>query len=365
MAASADARILVVDDLPYVRDILCHHLSDQGYSCDDAGGGEEALRLLDASAYALLITDIKMPGMSGTQLLAAVKERHPDVAVIMVTGVDLRSAAIECLEMGAYGYVMKPFEPTEVLISVAGALERRRLDLLDRGYKHQLEEEVRARTAEVRRSQEEITLRLVVVSEFRDNETGSHIRRMGRCAASIAEAVGWDPQQVADIRLAAPMHDIGKIGIPDHILLKPGRYTETEFGVMKTHARLGAEMLGDSEMPLLQMARDIALCHHERWDGSGYPHGLGVADIPECARITAIADVYDALRTPRVYRPPLSEEKAMQIMLAGRGSHFDPNLLDCFLGALPEIRQAYDDSAMDQDGEQADDPGVRRCAPIP
>ena len=195
------------------------------------------------------------------------------------------------------------------------------------------------RTAEVRRSQSEIAMRLMAASEYRDDETGAHIRRIGLFAAALAEKAGWEPQAVGDLQLAAPMHDIGKVGIPDAILLKPGKLTAEEFEAMKGHTTIGGRILGDTDIALLRLAKEIALSHHEKWDGSGYPRGLAGEAIPQSGRIVALCDVYDALVSHRVYRPALPEEEALDIMTKGRGSHFDPELFDCFLQTLPEFRQ--------------------------
>jgi putative two-component system response regulator len=173
----------------------------------------------------------------------------------------------------------------------------------------------------------------------RDDETGSHARRIGLYAATLAEDVGWKPEAVENIRLAAPMHDLGKIGIPDSVLQKPGPLTSDEFGLMQRHSEIGARILGGSGVPALKMAAQIAQSHHEKWDGSGYPAGLAGVAIPESARIVAIVDAYDALVHDRVYRPALTEEKAVLTMAEARGTHFDPGLLDRFIHLLPEMRR--------------------------
>ncbi len=332
--------ILIVDDEPSICEILARWLRREGYVCRTASSAEEALRCLSLYEFALLVSDIRMPGKSGLELLSLVRERFDDsIGVIMVTGVDDRKTAIHALELGAYGYIVKPFDENEVIIQVACATERRRLTLQSRQYEHRLEQEVRERTAEVRKREAEIILRLMSASEYRDDETGSHIRRIGLYAATLAEVAGWNQDDVNTIRLAGTMHDIGKIGVPDSILLKPGKLTSEEFDVVKTHSEIGARILSGSNIPLLAVARDIALSHHEKWDGSGYPSALAGHGIPECARLVAIADVYDALVNDRVYRPALPEEEAIVIMTKDKGLHFDPDLFECFLVALPEFRR--------------------------
>jgi putative two-component system response regulator len=351
MVEPAQTRVLVVDDEPYVREILRRWLEEEGYRCAQAANAEEALEALRADDYHLLISDIRMPGLSGLELLVRIRAQLPDVAVIMVTAVDDRSTAVTALELGAYGYVIKPFGRNEVLINIANALERRRLDLAGRDYQQLLEEEVRQRTAEIQRREEEISLRLISAAAFRNEETGSHIRRMGLYAELLASALTWRREEIEAIRLAAPMHDVGKIGIPDTILLKPGELTTREFQIIKTHTQIGAHILEGSRIPLLGLAKEIALSHHEKWDGSGYPRGLKGDAIPASGRLVAVVDVYDALVHDRVYRPALSESEAVDIMRDGRGSHLDPRFLDTFLDLLPEIRRIQEQVA-DEAGDR-------------
>jgi putative two-component system response regulator len=351
MVEPAQTRVLVVDDEPYVREILRRWLEEEGYQCAQAANAEEALEALRADDYHLLISDIRMPGLSGLELLVRIRAQLPDVAVIMVTAVDDRSTAVTALELGAYGYVIKPFGRNEVLINIANALERRRLDLAGRDYQQLLEEEVRQRTAEIQRREEEISLRLISAAAFRNEETGSHIHRMGLYAELLASALTWRREEIEAIRLAAPMHDVGKIGIPDTILLKPGELTMKEFQIIKTHTQIGAHILEGSRIPLLSLAKEIALSHHEKWDGSGYPRGLQGDSIPASGRLVAVVDVYDALVHDRVYRPALTESEAVGIMRDGRGSHLDPRFLDTFLDLLPEIRRIQEQVA-DEAGDR-------------
>jgi len=342
-------RILVVDDEPFVADIISRWLRAEGYECERASNGWEALEALRGGGFALVVTDIMMPGMSGVELLEQVRLSHPGTAVIMLTGVDDRETATRAVELGAYGYVIKPFERNEILIEVAGALKRRHLELLRDRYEKRLEQEVERRTAEARYAQEEITLRLMAASEFRSAETGAHVRRMGLYAEEIGKALGYPQEHTRMLRLAAPMHDVGKIGIPDAILLKPGKLSDEEFQVMKTHTTIGARMLEGSGIGLLDFSSKIARYHHERWDGSGYPTGLAGTDIPESARIVAVIDVYDALVHERIYRPAVPEPKALALIREKRGSHFDPHLVDVFMDVLPQVRRI---SAEVKDEEQ-------------
>jgi response regulator RpfG family c-di-GMP phosphodiesterase len=205
-----------------------------------------------------------------------------------------------------------------------------------------LEREVRRRTATIRQREEEIALRLLSVAGVRDGETGSHVRRIGLYAAAVGEALGWDISRSEDMKIAAPMHDIGKIGIPDSILRKPGRLTQAEYCIMQRHTVIGAEMLGGSDIPLLNLGREIALCHHEKWNGDGYPNGLKGDDIPIAARIVAIVDVYDAMLSRRVYKEPIPESEVLRLMAQAAGQDFDPALFELFTQILPKIHQIRD-----------------------
>lgn len=208
----------------------------------------------------------------------------------------------------------------------------------NRSYREQLEEQLMDRAAEVRRRDEEIALRLLRAAEYRDDETGLHVQRVGALAAGLARALGWNRDAANSIRLAAAMHDIGKVAVPDRILLRPGKLTELEFELVKKHTEVGAALLAESDIPLLEMAHDIALFHHEWWNGTGYPQGKSGLEIPESARITAIADVYDVLLHEQAYRPAMPEGQALGVMTDERGSHFDPAMLDRFLSVLGDLR---------------------------
>jgi putative two-component system response regulator len=339
MIASMKAKILIVDDEPSVREILSEWLTLSGYSCSVADSGVSAMDVLKERKFDLVVSDITMHGMSGVHLLALIRHSFPDVAVIMVTAVDDRATAIHTLELGAYGYVIKPFHMNEFLINVANALERRRLTLQSQDYDRSLELQVRERTQDVRDREREIIFRLISATGYRDDETGEHVKRIGLFSATMARALGWDAQAADDISLAAPMHDIGKIGVPDRILLKPGKLDKDEIQIMRMHPEIGAGILAGSDIPLIRLAQEIALSHHEQWNGSGYPRGLAREAIPESSGIVAIVDVYDALVNRRVYRPAFPEEKALEIMAEVRGEHFEPRLFDCFMEQLPEMRR--------------------------
>lgn len=343
MIAAGQGRVLVVDDERDLRDILSEWLTLSGYSCSTADSGDNAIAVLEEQKFDLVVSDIMMPGMSGVVLLSLIRESFPDTAVIMVTAVDDRKTAIHTLELGAYGYLIKPVNKNEFLISVANALERRRLTLLSQEYERSLELQVRERTQDVRDREREIIFRLISATGYRDDETREHIKRIGVFSATMAKALGWDAKAVDEIGLAAPMHDIGKIGVPDGILLKPGKLNEDELKIMRMHTVIGAGILEGSPVPLLCLAREIALSHHEHWKGAGYPRGLAGDVIPESARIVAIVDVYDSLINHRVYRPALPEKEAIEIMIKGRGEQFDPRIFDLFITLLPEMRKIADE----------------------
>ncbi len=357
MAHQAKAgEILVVDDEETVRRLLARCLEAEGYECSVAGSGDEALKHMEAREFHLVLSDIMMPGMSGIALLELIGKLHPDTAVLMVTAVDDRSTATRALELGAYGHLLKPFSMREVVINVENALERRRLNLLSRKYERELEAKVQERTREVtekarqiREREQEIVFRLLSSMGYRDDETGAHAWRIGLYSAVMARQLGWRREPQETIKLAAPMHDLGKIGIQDAILRKPGKLTVDDFEAMKRHTVIGAKILDGSDIALLRLAAEIALSHHEKWDGSGYPHGSSGNDIPQSGRIVAVADVYDALVHERVYKPAFSEDKAISIMKDGKDKHFDAMVLEAFLDSLGEMQRIRGQVREEQD----------------
>jgi len=345
------AKILIVDDEEPTRRMLARLLEGYGYTCAQAGDAVEARQRLNQEEYGLILCDVNMPGESGLELVRHVLSTYPHTAAVMVTGLDDPQLANIALEIGAYGYIIKPFEANEVLINVANALRRRRLEIENKAHREKLELIVLERTSalrqairsldeaqkEIRLSREETIQRLAIAAEFRDNATAQHIRRMSRYCELLARRYGLDAERCELIRIASPMHDIGKIGTPDHILLKPGTFTREEFQAITRHTDMGYRILDGSEAELLKLAAMIALTHHEKFDGSGYPRGLAREAIPIEGRIAAIADAFDALTTKRVYKPAFPPEQAVEIMQKDRGRHFDPDLLDVFLGAIDEV----------------------------
>ncbi|MDE3032171.1 MAG: response regulator [Acidobacteriota bacterium] len=330
--------LLIVDDLPIIRLALQRILSKAGYRCREAEDVPHALAALEEEPADLVLSDVQMPGASGLDLVKILRPRIPDISVLMVSSSEDTETAIECLQQGAFGYILKPFQPREILVQVNGALRRRLLEIAFRDREAQLAQKVREQTEEIRNSREEIAFRLIAASEHRDHETGMHVRRIGLFAAELARLMGWEEGGVEAIRAAAPMHDIGKIGVPDAILQKPGALTETEWVDMKRHATMGAAILKGSTVPFIQMGARIAIGHHERWDGKGYPRGLAGPQIPIEARITALVDVYDALSNRRHYKAPWPESRVVAFIQKERGTQFDPDLVDLFMGHLDRFR---------------------------
>ena len=336
----APAHILAVDDEAYVRDLACRWMKGVGHTCGQAADAQAAWDYLhNNSDVQLVVLDVNMPGRSGLELLDDIKIAYPETAVLMMTALGEAKTAVQALTHGASGYLVKPVAREELLFQVTAALERRQLLQERRDYTRNLEERVRQQTAEIRLAHEETIHRLVTASLCRDEETGMHIRRTGLLSESLALAAGWSAADAETLRLAAPMHDVGKIGIPDAILRKPGKLTPAEFEVMKTHTTIGAKMLEGSHSVILSMAHDIALSHHERWDGAGYPQGLAGAAIPEPARIVSIVDVYDAVSHDRVYRRAMPEDEVLTLMQQGVGTQFDPMLVAVFLANFEEMRR--------------------------
>ncbi|MFO0773741.1 MAG: response regulator [Nitrospiraceae bacterium] len=351
--------ILVIDDEEAVRRLLASLLERHGYKCAMAGDAREARQRMAEQDFALALCDVNMPGESGMDLARHILTGDSTTACIMITGLDSPLLANAALDMGAFGYIIKPFEMHEVMISVANALRRRRLELENRNHMNTLEQMVRTRTIalqqalewlersekELRLSREETIQRLAIAAEFRDQATAKHIQRMSRYCELLARKLGLSEEQCDLIRTASPMHDIGKIGTPDHVLLKPGKFTPEEFTVISQHAEIGYRILSGSDAELLKVAAIIAWTHHERYDGTGYPRGLKGDAIPLEGRITAIADSFDALTTQRVYKPAFTNDHAVELMRKHRGTHFDPALLDLFLESMDDVLRIQRDYA--------------------
>jgi putative two-component system response regulator len=352
--------LLIVDDDEALRRWEERVVRDQGYSCDGARDASGVREHLQQSSYKLALLDVNMPGESGMRLLSHIRSSHPEVAVLMVTGEDSTKLAMTAIEHGAYGYLVKPVGSGELLINVANALHRRRREIENQRLVQRLQATVDERSdrlaealqdlelseTKVWVSQAETIFRLARLVEFRDEETGHHLQRMSSYCEILARRIGFSEQRCELLRLASQLHDVGKVAVPDSILLKQGKLNPEEFEVIKGHAERGFQMLAGSTSEVVQIGAVIARTHHEHWDGSGYPRGLAGEDIPAEGRIAAIADVFDALTSDRVYRSALPVKSAVEMMREERGRHFDPELLDAFMLALPEmeaIRRAYAD----------------------
>ena len=325
--------ILVVDDDNQVARLVSRILTNAGYVCGVASTVAQARAALEADDYALVLCDVGMPGESGLELVASLQDKAPATAVLMMSGQDDPGIASIASERGAYGYLVKPFTGNELVITVDNALHRRRLELETLNTNHRLESMVAQRTDELRlaldevgRSRLEVVKRLSRAVEQRDLDTGIHIERIGELSALLAQACDVDPERVELIRAAAPMHDVGKLGIPDDILRKAGPLTEHERAAMQRHAEIGYEILSGSTIELLEVAASIAYTHHERWDGGGYPRGLRNGQIPFEGRIVAVVDVYDALSSDRVYRRAMPSAVALRAVARGSGTQFDPDV---------------------------------------
>lgn len=337
-------KILIVDDDEAMRELLATMVAREGFLPNTASSAVEAISLLQKEPYALMISDINMPGKSGLDLLKVVDTTYRDLAAIMVTAVNDRTVAIQCLQGGAYGYITKPFERNELIFNVVNALRRRELEIENRRNTKELERLVSARTQELLQSRSETIYKLARTAEFRDNETAWHTIRMGHLCDLMAKKSA-QPQDICEnMAMAAPLHDVGKIGIADAILLKPGKLTTTEFETMKQHAEIGYRILSDSQSEILNLGAVIALTHHEKFNGTGYPGGLSGNSIPVVGRIAAICDVFDALTSERVYKAAMPVEEALDVLTKERGKHFDPDLLDLFvenIDAVISIKAAF------------------------
>ena len=331
----SNATILAVDDeLPNLH-LLRRFLSEGGFTnVITTTNSGEVIELFRTRKPDLLLLDLNMPFPDGFAIMEQVrKELQPnDYFPILVLTADITNEAKQrALSSGAKDFLTKPLDLSETLLRISNLLETRLLHRQIQEHNELLEKKVRERTLELEESQIEILDRLAIAGEYRDHETGAHTRRVGNIAAALAGMTGASPQEVELIRLAAPLHDIGKVGIPDSILLKPGKLGPAEWDVMKTHTRIGAEILSGSRHNLLMMASKIAIAHHEWWDGTGYPAGLAGLAIPYEARVVAIADSFDALAAQRAYKEAWPLEQIMSDIKEQSSKHFDPDLVRAFV----------------------------------
>ena len=351
--------ILVVDDLPENALVLKSFLAPLGYRVESACEGEVALEMIATDPPDVILLDLMMPGMDGFEVCRRIKQdpETQHIPVIIVTGMSDRDSNVKAVEAGADDFLIKPFD--RILLEARIKTSARAKMLHDRlvEYKRELEEKVVERTEQVVLTQQVTVFSLAKLAESRDNETGDHLERMRCYARELSEEMvslpkyrdRFDAKFVDEVYKSTPLHDIGKVGIPDRILLKPGKLTVDEFEIMKHHSMIGGDTLKAADIEagrdsFLAMGRDIAYYHHEKWNGSGYPFGLSGESIPLPARIAALADVYDALSSRRPYKEPFSHEKSKAIILDGRESHFDPDVVDAFLtreDRFLEIRESF------------------------
>ncbi len=311
--------ILLVDDEPVNLRVLKQLLGPH-YSLVFAKNGEEALRIVGEQHPNLILLDVMMPGMTGFEVCQRLKQNDATstIPVIFVTALNEEHDETEGFNVGGVDYITKPISPSIVLARVKTHLSLVQAD-------------------ELMRTRLQVVQRLGRAAEYKDNETGMHVLRMSHYSKILAKAYGFSDTAAEILLHAAPMHDIGKIGIPDSIMLKPGKLTEEEFDIMKTHPHIGAEILGDCDSELLMIAKSVALTHHEKWNGSGYPNGLAGEEIPVEGRIVAVADVFDALTSKRPYKEAWSVEKTLDLMRSEKGKHFEPKLVDLLEENLSQI----------------------------
>jgi len=334
------ARVLVVDDDPTICEILCLKLRGEGYDCESVLSGEAGLSRLRQESFDVILSDLHMPGISGLDFMQAALRERPHVAFLLVTGEQDVQTGIEAMKKGASDYVVKPFKLDAVLRSVFQALEKKHLEVELENYRHRLEEMVEERTRQLSKAYQEIettydeTLQaLGAALDLRDAATGGHSNRVTHYALKIAEVVGISAERLRELSRGAYLHDIGKIGIPDGILLKEGRLTKEEEAVMQTHVLLGYQFV--CRIAFLAPAAAIVRAHHERYDGAGYPNHLRGEDIPLGARIFAVADTFDAMTSDRPYRRALSFETAFEEIRSQSGRQFDPPVVSAFL-SIPD-----------------------------
>ncbi len=339
------ARIMIIDDESINIDILYELLQSEGYkNISFFTSPVDACSQYRQQHYDLVLLDIVMPEMDGFEVMDCFSSYGKVIpaAVIILTAKNDKSIRIRALEKGARDFIAKPFDQDEVLCRVRNLLEiNLSLNKLN-NYSEILEEAVQDRTTKLVHTQLEIVRRLAYAAEYRDTETANHTMRVGWYSKLIGQDIGLEEIKVGLLFQASPMHDIGKIGIPDKILLKPGKLEEEEWDLMKRHTTIGAKILGDDNSELIQTAREISLYHHEKWDGSGYPRGLSGEAIPINGRIVSIADVYDALTSERPYKKPWKVEEALDYIRQESGKFFDPELTNSFFRVLPDILEVQE-----------------------
>lgn len=338
--------ILIVDDLPQNIELLEAYLAPYGYEILTASSGAEALEKLASYSVDLILLDVMMPGMDGFEVARRVRQNDTMqlLPIILVTALHETEDRVRGIEAGCDDFISKPVDKSELVARVRSLLKVKAYNDLLNNYQKELESEVAKKTKEIKHTLKklkeaslETIHRLSLAAEYKDEDTGAHIVRMSHYCAAIARQLGLDEHTVETILYAAPMHDVGKIGIPDKVLLKPAKLDAEEWEIMKQHALIGAEILKDSDAEFIKMGEIIALSHHEKFDGSGYPSGLKGTQIPIAGRIAAVADVFDALVSKRPYKEAFSVKKSFSIIKEGRGGHFDPKVVDAFFAIQDEI----------------------------
>jgi putative two-component system response regulator len=343
-SAFEGARILIIDDDVRNLKLLARLLGESGYTSVRVTDDPRcALPLLAEFQPDLIVLDLQMPGMDGFEVMAELQPWIPDetiLPILMITGNDSAEVKERALAAGALDFLTKPFSSAEVRLRIRNLLRTRFLHLQLASQNDELEHRVAERTAELERARLEVLERLARAAEYRDDNTGEHTQRVGRTSAMIATALGRDDEEVELIRRAATLHDVGKIGIPDSILLKPGPLTHAEMDVMRGHTKIGARILSGSDVPLLRMAASIAYSHHEHWTGAGYPDGQEGESIPLVGRIVAVADMFDALTHSRPYKEAWPRDRAVAEVRRNSGAHLDPAVVEAFLHVLERIPEA-------------------------
>jgi len=338
--------ILIVDDQPQNIELLEAYLVPGGYEIIKATSGKEALEKLSGNQIDLMLLDVMMPGMDGFEVTRRVRQDDKNrlLPIILVTALRETEDRVKGIEAGCDDFLSKPVDKMELLARVQSLLKVKAYNDLTSNYRKELESDVTKRTEELKHAFERIKAasldtiyRLSMASEYKDEDTGAHIKRMSRYCAAVARRMGLDENTIETILYATPMHDLGKIGIPDLILMKPAKLDPLEWEIMKQHTVIGAQILKGSDAEFIKLGEIIAQHHHEKWDGSGYPDSLKGTEIPIAGRIAAIADVFDALTSKRPYKEPFSVEKSLAIIREGRGSHFDPEVVDAFFAIQDEI----------------------------
>ncbi|MBF0345352.1 MAG: response regulator [Nitrospirae bacterium] len=353
---SRGVKILYVEDDKRIREDTSKFLLRFFDKVECAANGREGLDKYRPGLYDIVISDIRMPHLNGIEMVGEIKKLHKQQKIIIISAHDESQYLMELINLGVSSFILKPLDVHQLLDILTEMVEYLWFSRLEQAYKKRLEDAVDKKDLELKETRkviknltDELMERLISAAEHKDSDTGEHIVRIGLYAKHLAQELKTQPEFIESIAFASPLHDIGKIGIPDSILLKQGRLTDDEFEVMKTHSLIGASILSGSSHRMIQMAESIALYHHERWDGSGYPAGLMGESIPLEARIVIICDQYDALVMKRPYKPPFEHNKAVEIITKGDGrtlpGHFDPDVLETFIKVAADFAAIYNENS--------------------